>query len=141
MSNMKEGFADGASGKEPNCQCRRGKRHGFNPWVGNIPFRRAWKPTLVFLPGESQVTEKPGRVTKGQHDWSDLAQYEGKEEMFLLPFPHTPFCYVKKHTTLNNFIQTLWRKSDAIFFICHSPKAITFLSFYFTFIGWVYNLG
>ena len=25
----------------------------FNPWVGNIPWRRAWQPTPVFLPGES----------------------------------------------------------------------------------------
>ena len=26
-------------------QCRRYKRCGFNPWVGKIPWRRAWKPT------------------------------------------------------------------------------------------------
>ena len=30
-------------------QCRR---PGFNPWVGKIPWRRKWKPTPVFLPGE-----------------------------------------------------------------------------------------
>ena len=41
-----------ASGKEPACQCRRCKRHGFDPWVGKIPWRRA-RPTLLFLPGES----------------------------------------------------------------------------------------
>ena len=28
-------------------------RLGFNPWVGKIPWRRAWQPTPVFLPGES----------------------------------------------------------------------------------------
>ena len=28
-------------------------RHGFSPWVGKIPWRRAWQPTPVFLPGES----------------------------------------------------------------------------------------
>ena len=38
------------SGKEPTCQCRR---HGFDPWVGKIPWRRKWQPTPVFLPGES----------------------------------------------------------------------------------------
>ena len=43
----------GASGKEPTCLCRRHKRHGFNPWVGKIPWRRAWQFTPVFLPGES----------------------------------------------------------------------------------------
>ena len=36
-------------GKEPTCQCRRLKRHGFNPWVRKIPWRRAWQPTLVYL--------------------------------------------------------------------------------------------
>ena len=40
--------------KEPACQCRIHKRHGFSPWVGKIPWRRAWQPTPVFLPRESQ---------------------------------------------------------------------------------------
>jgi len=25
----------------------------FDPWVGKIPWQRAWQPTPVFLPGES----------------------------------------------------------------------------------------
>ena len=29
------------------------RRCGFDPWVGKILWRRAWKPTPVFLPGES----------------------------------------------------------------------------------------
>ena len=28
-------------------------RHRFDPWVGKIPWRRAWQPTLVFFPGKS----------------------------------------------------------------------------------------
>jgi len=48
-----EGFLGGASGKEPTCQCRRLKRHRFDPWVGKIPWKRAQQPTPVFLPGES----------------------------------------------------------------------------------------
>ena len=28
-------------------------RPGFNPWVRKIPWRRAWRPAPVFLPGES----------------------------------------------------------------------------------------
>ena len=47
------GFPGGASGKESTCQCRRHKRGGFNPWVGKIPWRKAWQPTLVFLLRES----------------------------------------------------------------------------------------
>ena len=37
-------------GKESTCQCRR---HGFDPWVRKIPWRRKWQPTSVFLPGKS----------------------------------------------------------------------------------------
>ena len=46
-------FPGGTSGKELTCQCRRHKRHGFDPWVRKIPRRSAWQPTPVFLPGES----------------------------------------------------------------------------------------
>ena len=35
-------------------------RHGFDPWVRKIPWRRAQPPTPVFFPGESLWTEEPG---------------------------------------------------------------------------------
>ena len=38
--------------KESACQCRRCKRHGFNPWIRKIPWSRKWQPTPVFLPGK-----------------------------------------------------------------------------------------
>ena len=50
---MIRGFPGGTSGKEPSCQCRRCERLGFSPWVGKIPWRRAWQPTPAFLPDES----------------------------------------------------------------------------------------
>ena len=37
------------SGKESACQCRRCR---FNPWVGKIPWRRAWQHALTFLLGK-----------------------------------------------------------------------------------------
>jgi len=45
--------------------CRRPKRCGFDPWVGKIPWRRAWQPFPVFLLGESHgqrslVSYSPG---------------------------------------------------------------------------------
>ena len=46
------GLSGCASGEEYACKCRRHRRHGFDPWVGKILWRRKWKPTLVFLPGE-----------------------------------------------------------------------------------------
>jgi len=36
-----------------NPPANAGNRHGFDPWVGKIPWRRAWQPTLVLFPGES----------------------------------------------------------------------------------------
>ena len=38
---------------------RPGRRPEFDPWVGKIPWRRAWQPTLVFFPGGSPWTEEP----------------------------------------------------------------------------------
>ena len=40
--------------KEFIYQCRRCKRHGFNPWVRKILQSRKWQPTAVFLPGKFQ---------------------------------------------------------------------------------------
>ena len=31
------GFPGGSSGEEPTCQCKRCKRHVFDPWIGKIP--------------------------------------------------------------------------------------------------------
>ena len=47
------GFPGGASGKELTCQCRRRNRCGFDPRVEQIPWRRAWQPTPVVLPGDA----------------------------------------------------------------------------------------
>ena len=52
-------------------QCRR---PGLDPWVGKIPWRRAWQSTPVFLPGESPWTEAPDGLQsmglqKVGHDW------------------------------------------------------------------------
>ena len=45
-------FPSGTSGKEPACQCRRLKRHRFNPWVRKSLGSRKWQLTPVFLPGK-----------------------------------------------------------------------------------------
>ena len=48
------GFPGSTSVEEPTCLCRRHKKLGFDSWVRKILRRRAWQPTPVFLPGESQ---------------------------------------------------------------------------------------
>ena len=47
-----QGFPDGSVVKNPSAKVGD-MSHGFDPWLGKIPWRRAWKPTPVFLPGES----------------------------------------------------------------------------------------
>ena len=71
-----EDFPGGATGEEPTCQCRSCKSPGFSLWVGKIPWRRAWQPTPVFLPGESPWTEEPGGLQSWSHKESDMTQEE-----------------------------------------------------------------
>ena len=46
-------FPGGTSCKESACQCRRYRRCEFDPCIRKILWKRIWKPTPVFLPGES----------------------------------------------------------------------------------------
>ena len=53
-------------------------KDSFNPWVRKIPWRRAWQPTPVFLPGEPHGQRSlAGYQSIGSqrvgHDWSNLA--------------------------------------------------------------------
>ena len=53
------------------------ERRGFDPWVREIPWRRNWQPTPVFLPGESHGQRSLGgyspwsleRVDTTDHAW------------------------------------------------------------------------
>ena len=51
--NLSKDFPGCSVGKEPTCQCSWCRRLGFNSWFRKIPWRRAWQPTPVFLPGKS----------------------------------------------------------------------------------------
>ena len=62
-------------------QCRRasgerwllgGRGGGFDPWVRKIPWRRAWQPTLVFLPGESHGQ----RSLMGYSPWGHRVRHD-----------------------------------------------------------------
>ena len=68
------GFPGGAGGKEPTCQCRRHKRYGFNPWVGKIPWKLAWQPTPVFLPGKFHGQRSLAGYNSWGHKKSDMTE-------------------------------------------------------------------
>ena len=61
----------GSEGKESRLQ---GRRPGLDPWIGKIPWRRAWQPTPVFLPGESPWTEEPGGLHPPGRKESDTTE-------------------------------------------------------------------
>ena len=67
-------YVNCASGKESACQCKRHKRHGFNTWVGKIPWNKAWPPTLVFLPEESHGQRSQVGYSPWGHKESDTTK-------------------------------------------------------------------
>ena len=71
---IKWGFPRGTSGKETTCQCRRCKTRGSDPWVGKTPWGRAWQPTPVFLPGESQGQRSLAGYSPWGHRESDTTE-------------------------------------------------------------------
>ena len=49
-------------------------RHGFNPWVGKIPWRKKWQLSPVFLSGESgEQRNLVGYSPRGLQD-SDMTE-------------------------------------------------------------------
>ena len=76
-------FLEGASlvaqlVKKIHLKCERPK---FDPWIGMIPWRRAWQPTPVFLPGESHGQKSLAGYSPWSHteldmtEWLSTAQY------------------------------------------------------------------
>ena len=66
-------------------QCKRCKRQGFDPCVGNIPWRRKWQPTPLFLPGKSHGQKSlegysPRGLKRVGHDWAHTHIWESSHE-------------------------------------------------------------
>ena len=91
---LRYGFPGGSDGKESACNTGDlGSIPGLNH---KIPWRRAWPPTPVFLPGESPWTEEPGGLQsmgskRVRHDWVtkhacicwSIPTYTTKQQFFL----------------------------------------------------------
>ena len=67
-------FPGSKSGKEPTCQCRRHKRHGFDPWVGKVLRKRACQPTPVFLSRESHRQRSLAGYSPWRHKESNMTE-------------------------------------------------------------------
>ena len=52
----------------------------FNPWVGEIPWRRKWQPTAVFLPGKFHGQRSLVGYSPQGHEESDTTEYNAHVE-------------------------------------------------------------
>ena len=67
-------FPGSSDSKEPFCQCRRLKRHGFYPWVGKIPWREGTATHSSILAWRIPWIEEPGGLQfmglqRAECDW------------------------------------------------------------------------
>ena len=111
------GFPGGVSGKEPACQWDM-----FDPWVGEIPWRRAWQPNSSILAWRIPRAEKPVRlqtVAKSRM-WLSTAQLASARSDFNFSVPSL-FSYCSRNSLLVLLLTTL------IIYIC-GPCQL-FLSF------------
>ena len=74
----------GASGKEPTCQCQRHKRHRFDPWVGKIPWRRAWQPAPILAWRISWTGEFDGLQFIGPQIIKQLSMHTWWQNYFMI---------------------------------------------------------
>ena len=54
--------------------CPKCGRHGFDPWVGKIPWRRHWQPTPVFLPWKSHGQRSLAGYSPWAHNASNMTE-------------------------------------------------------------------
>ena len=64
------------------------RRCGFDPWVGKIPWKRAWQPTPVFLPGKSHGQRSLAGYSPWGHKESDITEVT-KHALTHIPHTHT----------------------------------------------------
>ena len=68
------GFPGGSVGKEPACNAGDAGDMGSIPGVRKIPWRRAWQPIPVFLPGEFHGQRSLAGYSPWGHKESDLTE-------------------------------------------------------------------
>ena len=99
LSLLWEGLHWWLSGKESAYYF---KRHGFDPWIRKMTWRRKWQPTPVLLPGKSHgQTEEPRglqslRSQRGRHNLLTKQQLPWET-----PLSTTMLCLCSVHFIFN----------------------------------------
>ena len=70
---------------------------GFDLWVRKIPWKRAWQPSPVFLPGESPWTEEPGELQSMElQSWTWLKKLSTQHSVHMSSLQLSLWVYVRK---------------------------------------------
>ena len=87
--------------------------HGFNPWVRKIPWRRAWQPTPVSLPGDAHGQRSlAGYCSSGCKEWDTV-------EWLIVSLSHGCMSLEKKNECMlrmGNFIRYKLNLNGIYFF-------------------------
>ena len=96
------------SSKEFACQCRRHRRCGFSPWVGNIPWNRKCQSISVFLPGQFHWQ----RGLAGYSPWgrkeSDMTECTHRQTEKMLTSEAIGMASRSLNCNAENFILIIW---------------------------------
>ena len=97
------------SGKKSNCRCKSFRRHGFDPWVRKILWRRKWQPTPVFLLDNSMDRGAWGTTAHGvPKSWTQLSTHA-----YICPYKRiTPSFFV--------FLLVLYSRFSLVIYFIHS---------------------
>ena len=87
---MSRDFPGGSDGKTICLQCGR---PGFDPWVGKIPWRRQWQPTMILLPGKSHGRRSLVSYSTWDCKESDTTERLLSFSVYLNPFPNLAFTF------------------------------------------------
>ena len=111
---MKRLSSSSSRGKEPECQCRKHKRHEFSPWVKKIPWGNGNLLQCLCLenPMDRGVWLQSRGSQRVQHDRHDLAQQAHTENhqrqdgagQGHLCFLVTTACFLSTHSDLHHHL-------------------------------------
>ena len=101
-------------------QCRRPR---LDPWVGKIPWRREWQPTLVFLPGEVHGQ----RSLVDYHRWGlELSLHVAYTCTYVCMYMTPVFMYTCHNICVYAYTYTTWEEHKlALWFWYSKPLHFT----------------
>ena len=90
--------------KNPAANAAAAGDNGFDPWVGEIPWRRKWQPTPVFLHGESHRGAWRATISESQSVGHNRAHMHA--QLYLFSFLVLPMLFKTEYSLIMCSIYT-----------------------------------